>query len=261
MSGATKDVTRRSGGRQGPNIDRAWRRRPMIAVVEQIRRAAELIMEPGAVHELRIPKAGREKTISGYFDDPVIARCAAELDATGKYAGVFITLNPCNPALLARCCNRVQPYVEVTTSDHDILKRSWLLIDCDPKRPTGISSTDQEHGRAITTACGTWDDLRGAGFGDPVVADLGNGAHLLYRLDLPNNQPTTDLIQRVLAGVAACCAPDDVDVDLTVYNPSRICKLYGTMARKGDSTGNRPHRRSCILEIPAHLETLRLEIP
>jgi hypothetical protein len=229
---------------------------------EQMRHAAELIMEPGSVHELRIPKAGREKTISGYFDDPLtLAQCAAELDATGKYAGVYITLNPCNPALLARCCNRVRPYAEVTTSDHDILKRSWLLIDCDPRRPAGISSTDKERGRAITTACGVWDDLRGAGFGDPVVADSGNGAHLLYRVDLANDQRSTDLVQRVLRGIATRCAPYDVDVDLTVYNPARICKLYGTLARKGDSTIDRPHRRSSILEIPTRLEALRVEIP
>jgi hypothetical protein len=228
---------------------------------EQIQRAAALIMEPGSVHELRVPKAGREKTISGYFDDPMkLAQCAAELDASDKYGGIYITLNPCNPALLARCCNRIRPYAEVTTSDHDIRKRSWLLIDCDPKRPAGISSTDKEHGRAITTACGAWDDLRGAGFGDPVVADSGNGAHLLYRLDLPNDQHTTDLIQRVLIGIAARCAPDDIDIDLTVYNAARICKLYGTMARKGDSTSDRPHRRSRVLEIPARLEILRRDL-
>jgi hypothetical protein len=143
------------------------------------------------VHELRVPKAGREKTISGYFDDPIkLALCAAELDATGKFAGVCITLNPCNPALLARRCNRVRPYAEVTTSDHDIRKRCWLMIDCDPKQPAGISSAGKERGRAITTACGVWDDLRGAGFGDPVVADSGNSLHLLYRVDLPNDRWT-----------------------------------------------------------------------
>ncbi len=217
-------------------------------------------MEPGAVHELRIPKAGREKTVSGYFNDPLkLAQCAAELDATGTYAGVYVTLNPCNPALLARCCNRVRSYAEITTSDHDILKRRWLLIDCDPKRPAGVSSTDKEHGTAIATACGVWDELRGAGFGDPVVSDSGNGAHLLYRLEMPNDQRATELLRRVLGGVATRCAPDDVDIDLAVYNASRISKLYGTMARKGDSTADRPHRRSCILEIPASLEILRLE--
>lgn len=189
-----------------------------------------------------------------------LAQCAAERDASGKYAGIYITLNPCEPSLLARCCNRLQPYAEVTTSDLDVLKRSWLLIDCDPKRPSGISSTEKEHGRAIATACGVWDDLRSVGFGDPVVADSGNGCHLLYRLDLPNSQRATERIQRVLSGIAARCAPNDVDIDLTVYNAARICKLYGTMARKGDSTRERPHRRSRILETPGCLEILRSEV-
>jgi len=27
-----------------------------------------------------------------------------------------------------------------------------------------------------------------------------------------------------------------------VFNPARICKLYGTLSRKGDSTPERPHR-------------------
>jgi hypothetical protein len=232
----------------------------MTGAVEQIRCSAELIMEPGAVHELRIPKAGREKTISGYFDDALkLAECAAELDASGKYAGIYITLNPCNHALLARCCNRVRPYADVTTSDHDLLKRSWLLIDFDPKRPAGVSSSKSEHGRAITTACGVWDDLRGAGFGDPVVGDSGNGAHLLYRLDLPNDHDATELIRRTLVGIALRCSPDDIDIDLSVYNAGRISKLYGTMARKGDSTVDRPHRRSRILEIPERFEILRTQ--
>jgi hypothetical protein len=233
---------------------------PAVNDFSEIKRAVNLIMKPGAIHELRVPKAGREKTIAGYFDDPMkLAECAAKLDATGKYSGIYITLNPCNPALLSRCCNRVEAYTETTTSDQDIVRRSWLLIDFDPKRPSGISSTDREHQRAITAACGAWDDLRGSGLGDPVVADSGNGAHLLYRLDCPNDPPTTDLIKRVLAGVAARCAPNDIDIDVSVFNASRITKIYGTMARKGDSTPDRPHRRSGILEIPEHLEVLGLE--
>jgi hypothetical protein len=136
-----------------------------------------------------------------------LTECAAKLDATGKYSGICITLNPCNPALLARCCNRVETYTETATSDPDIIRRRWLLIDFDPKRPPGISSTDREHQRAITAACGAWDDLRGAGLGDPVVADSGNGTRLLYCLDWPNNSPTTDLIKRVLAGVPPAARP------------------------------------------------------
>jgi hypothetical protein len=53
----------------------------------------------------------------------------------------------------------------------------------------------------------------------------------------------------MLAGAATRCGADDVVVDLTVFNAARITKLYGTMTCKGDSTTDRPHRRSRVLEI------------
>jgi hypothetical protein len=214
-------------------------------------------MAAGNVHEVRIPKAGRRGTVAGYFDDA--ERLAdAVLGIDGTVPGVYLTLNPCNPALLARAANRLQDHAQVTTSDTDILRRRWLLIDFDPVRPAGISSTNREHGRAIAAACGAWDDLRGAGFPDPVVADSGNGAHLLYRLDLPNDSGATDLVRGILGGVAAHCAPDDIAIDQTVFNASRITKLYGTMACKGDNLPDRPHRRSRLLEIPDHLAVLEV---
>jgi hypothetical protein len=224
---------------------------------QEMLRACQLLMAPGDVHELRIPKAGRERTISGYFNSAErMAEAVLKLD--GKHPGVYMTLNPCRPELLARACNRLISHAEITTSDPDILFRRWLLIDCDPKRPAGISSTDAEHGRAIAIACGLWDDLRGAGWPDPVVADSGNGGHLLYLIKAPNSAAITQLIQRALRGIAARCAPDDVDVDLTVFNPARIVKVYGTWTRKGDSTPERPHRRSRLLEAPQPLRAMEL---
>jgi hypothetical protein len=145
----------------------------------------------------------------------------------------------------------------VTTSDTDIVGRRWLLVDFDPVRPAGISSTKREHGRAVAAACGARDDLRSAGWPDPVVANSGNGAHLLYRVDLPNDGGSTELVKRVLAGVAVRCATDDVSVDQTVFNAGRITKVYGTMACKGDSLPERPHRRSRLLEIPDDLREYR----
>jgi hypothetical protein len=214
-------------------------------------------MAAGDVHEVRIPKAGRRGTIAGYFTDA--ERLAdAVLAIDGTVPGVYVTLNPCKPELLARAANRLQDCAAVTTSDVDILQRRWLLIDFDPVRPAGISATHKEHGRAISVACGAWDDLRGAGFPDPVVGDSGNGAHLLYRVDLPNDSNATDLVKGILAGVAARCATDDIAVDQTVFNAGRIVKIYGTLACKGDSLPNRPHRRSRLLEIPDDLVVLEV---
>ncbi len=215
---------------------------------EEIIRGLNLLMVPGNVHELRVPKAGRRGTISGYFND-LDALAAAALTLDGQVAGIYITLNPVNSALLARAANRLQERAQVTTGDSDILARHLMLLDFDPVRPSGISSTNAEHGRAITAASGAWDDLRGV-FGDPAaLCDSGNGAHLLYRLNLRNDQNSTELVKCMLAGVATRCGADDVLVDLTVFNAARITKLYGTMTCKGDSTTDRPHRRSRVLEI------------
>jgi len=143
----------------------------------------------------------------------------------------------------------LQDRAQITTSDLDIIERLKIFLDFDPMRPSGISSTDEEHDRAITAACGAWDDLRGT-FGDPAaICDSGNGAHLVYNLALPNDQSSSDLLKRMLAGAASRCGAHDVKLDATVYNASRITKLYGTMTCKGDSTPDRPHRRSRVLEI------------
>lgn len=225
---------------------------------EEVLRACRLLMASGDVHEVRIPKAGRRGTIAGYFNDAE-RLVEAVLAVDGTVPGVYITLNPCNPALLARAVNRLQERAQVATSDADTFRRRWLLLDFDPVRPAGISSTDREHGRSISAACGAWDDLRSAGFPDPVVADSGNGAHLLYLVDLPNDPNAMELVKRILAGVAARCGTEDITVDQTVFNAARIVKLYGTVACKGDNLPERPHRRSRLLEVPDRLGVLEVQ--
>ena len=41
-----------------------------------------------------------------------------------------------------------------------------------------------------------------------------------------------------------------IKIDVSNHNPSRICKLYGTLAQKGANTPERPHRMSRITMIP-----------
>jgi hypothetical protein len=50
-----------------------------------------------------------------------------------------------------------------------------------------------------------------------------------------------------------------VKVDQTVFNASRIVKLYGTVARKGDHTPDRPHRLSRILVAPEEVKVVTRE--
>ena len=55
----------------------------------------------------------------------------------------YFVPNPIKPALLARSMNKAHSIGKnPTTADHDILRRRWLLIDCDPIRPAGISASE-----------------------------------------------------------------------------------------------------------------------
>src|SRR5262245_65225405 len=101
-----------------------------------IRTAIGVLFRAGDVVELRIPKAHRRGTISGYFDSPeYLAYAAADLDGAGQ--AIYVTLNPVNPTLLARSVNRTKDGVRETTSGKDISRRAWLLVDCDAVRPAG----------------------------------------------------------------------------------------------------------------------------
>ncbi|MDA0991661.1 MAG: AAA family ATPase, partial [Verrucomicrobia bacterium] len=158
-----------------------------------------------------------------------------------------------NPALLSRAANRIRPVgKDPTTSDHDITRRHWLMIDFDAIRPAGISATDEEHLAAREKAKQVYVYLRAIGFPSPIAADSGNGAHLMYRIDEPVDDD--GLIHRCLDRLADQFDSDMVTIDRTVFNPARIWKLYGTLAGKGDDTFDRPHRLSKVSFTPASIE-------
>ena len=220
----------------------------------EIRRALDLLLSPGQVTELRAlgastPEYRRPHTVSGYFDDPD-ALAHAATDLAHRAQGVYVVLNPVNPALLARAANRARPMTErdASTADTDVVARHWLPVDADPRRPSGISSTDAEHDAALDRVRRIRDALAAEGWPSPIVADSGNGAHLLYRIDLPVDDG--GLVKRALEALAFRFDDETVGIDQTVFNPARIWKLYGTPARKGDSTVDRPHRLARIVETP-----------
>jgi hypothetical protein len=214
----------------------------------EIVRTLEVIFEPGAVVELRAFK-GRE-TVSGYFEDhKALASEADKLEDKGY--SVYVTLNEVDTALLARASNWARKiYKEPTTSDNDIVRRCWLPLDFDPVRPSGVSATDAEKKAARQRALEVREFLRGLEWPEPIVGDSGNGYHLLYRIHLPNNRESLELVKGILEALDFKFSDKAVEVDVSTCNAARIWKLYGTSARKGDDAKDRPHRRSGLLKVP-----------
>ena len=136
-----------------------------------------------------------------------------------------------------------------TAKDRDIRAYSLMVVDVDPVRqPPGRSASDAEkvEALAVIEAVRAWF----AGIGvHPVLADSGNGYHLLVPLVAATGddvgQAATDA-QRLLVFLDGRFSTPGAKVDRSTFNPSRILKLYGTAAVKGEDTPVHPHRLSAI---------------
>jgi hypothetical protein len=222
--------------------------------------ALAVLFQPGDVVELRIPNCPHNgSTTSGYFRD-LDKLAAAAQHYSGRAAGVYTTINAINPELLARCRDRVQERAKTTTNDADVVRRRWLLLDFDPTRPSGISASAAEHQAALDRARQCRDWLASWGWPAPILADSGNGAHLLHRIDLANNPGARDLVNQCLEAIAWHFTDPVVQVDTSVGNAARIWKCYGTLACKGDHDPERPHRLAQMLEVPDPLHVIPLDL-
>ena len=219
---------------------------------EEIRKAISLLIGDGNLFECRIVVPHKKTQPSGYFkSSDVLIEQLQRMRLSN--ANVYIVLNAIKP----ECYGREQADCFIdgasTTSDNDIAARNWILIDLDSVRPSGTSATDKQVKTAHEKAGMVYRYLQAQGFSEPIVAFSGNGYHLLYRIKMQNNQENKDLLKRFLEALDIMFSDEDVQVDTTVYNAGRICKLYGTMAQKGRNTEAQPHRMSRIAYIPSEI--------
>jgi len=240
--------------------------RPAPKPTDAMREYVALLKKPGETIEIRcIEKGGAIH--SGYYRD--IDRLLHDLEATdarGDIGGCYLVINEIDPALYARRADRMAKLgpKESTTADEVVVRRRWIPFDIDPKvagkKIAGISATDEEHDRAIAKA---WEIrewlMADLGFPDMIVTDSGNGAYVVLPIDLENTPETLELVDRCFSTLEAFKGDDYTEIDRTSKNAARISKLVGTVARKGDNTAERPHRRSRLLHKPTTIEPVPRE--
>lgn len=235
--------------------------------LEDIQKFVNLVMTPGDTYELRVldvkqyglQNGGKEKVWRGFYRSPEALSHDAGW-ASGKAAGVYFTINPILPAMYNLSADELDTKSGLRAAkDEDVVKRTTLVIDCDPERnPKGISSTDEEHAASLARAelIKVWLEQEN-GWPEGISADSGNGGHLVYKIDLPASDG--ELVGRVLDALAAKFSDATIKVDTTLKNASRISKVYGTKACKGSDTPERPHRLSRIISAPEKLEVVPTE--
>lgn len=236
---------------------------------EAVRQAIDVLQAPGGVYEVRVIATSKNKPImSGYFKDAeTVLNEFDNIDLRNR--NVYITLGRVTDDCFARPQSGHFEPNQQATSDPEIVSYRWLFIDFDPVRITNVSSTDAELGKAWELLEVVKAYLQELGFLDPVIAASGNGYHLFYRIDLPNTDENEKLVVKCLKNLSLMFDTDAVKIDTTNSNPSRICKLHGTLAQKGTSTKERPHRMSKLLMVPEPvqitpkeaLQTLASELP
>ena len=225
----------------------------------QVRRALEILHPNGELFEIRVIPDNK-KILSGYFKsiDDAVKALENLTDYQLRDANVYTILGRIHDACYSRKqCNQILQ-VRTTTGDSDIIGLKWLFIDFDPDRPSGTSSTDEELDAARFRAEQVCAFLKRYGFSDPLVGMSGNGYHLLYKISLPKSE--TETIKTFLQTLANLYSDEIISIDTGNFNPSRPCKLYGTVAQKGTGTPERPHRMSYIVQAPEKIQETSLDL-
>lgn len=211
----------------------------------EIRRWHKAFKREGELFEVRLLG---DKTFSGYFTNVEDVITAVTPFDQQKAFQIYFTVNEVNPA----CSSRKQfgVFMQVknsATSKNDIIHRWWLPIDIDVKRPSDVSSTNEEKSYAYTKASEVYKFLQSNGFSTPIVCDSSSGYHLYYPVDLENTDESDTLVHQLFDVLSARFTDDRVKIDKAVTDANRIMRMPGTWGRKGRDSKERPHRMAKVL--------------
>ena len=225
---------------------------------QEIRRTIGLLFPDNKIFEIRV--LGENFTLSGYFNNAdTLLKAFDTVDL--RKTNVYMTLQTLNKQCYARSQrDRFVRKAKASTSDTDIEGYNWLFIDMDPERISDTSSTDEQLQMSFEKAKAVEKYLADQGFSKPIKAISGNGAHLLYPIRIKNDPEGIQIIKSCLEAIAERFTDTGVKIDTVNFNPSRICKLYGTLAQKGSNSAENPYRMSRIVDVPEKLQATPKEL-
>jgi len=210
----------------------------------EVRRSLALLTDFGHAFEVRAvnPPGHAHGVVCRQVEDGL----QAVLDHAG-FAGVYVSINPIRPDAKS-------------ASKATVVARRWLLLDIDPVRPKDTSATEEEKAAGALVVGQVVDYIISLGGPAPVIGSSGNGWHIYYRVELPNDAIAQQIIKAAIHGLADRFDSSEAKIDRATHDAPRIARVPGTWARKGADTSERPHRQACLLNVPEHIEILSLDL-
>lgn len=174
---------------------------------------------------------------------------------------IYFVLNSIDKDCYARPqCERFLKSPKVTTTDSDIIRRKFLLLDFDPIRKSQTNSSDAQFELAHKKAQDVYRFLiKERGFTDSIICISGNGWHIIVPVDLPCDEETNKVIKDFYTYMGSIFSDENVEFDEKVYTNARLTKLYSTWAKKGANVPSNPWRQSKIVYIPKELKPTPIE--
>ncbi|MGC4091382.1 MAG: hypothetical protein QM756_26590 [Polyangiaceae bacterium] len=179
-------------------------------------------------------------------------RLLREAETIRGFNGAYMLVNgPIDPSLSARYeqCQWQRAF-NGRAADRDVRQLRAVFLDCDPVRPKGISSTDEQLHESceVSNAVETWlaDTLGGPA---PIGHGCsGNGYFTLIAIEpVAPTAETTRRIADLLGLLNTKFGTPRVKIDTSVFNPARLMPAPGTWKCKGRDTAERPHRMTSFI--------------
>lgn len=173
---------------------------------------------------------------------PMVKFCL-QWKANKHIKGIYIAPNPSN---LSKGEGK---HTSGLTKDLDVPQSYHLLIDIDPTRRAAdgtkivgskANATAQEKEHAVNKAkeVKSWINETVGTALDPVEVDSGNGIYLHYNFIPPadvDKETVKETIKEIINIIAKRFSDENADIDKSVFNPSRIQRIPGTINRKGNA--------------------------
>ena len=179
-----------------------------------------LILKNHGVNKINIRCIGKSQTKNEIFSTTEADEILQYIKRLEKDFNIYTTFN---------CFDTVE---NNTVSNKDIKKIKFILLDIDPKRPSGTASTDEqkEEAKKVFDNCLQYLEDNNIHY---YTFDSGNGYHALIPIDIECTKENNGIIKELLYHLDSKFSSERARVDTGVHNPARITRLYGTLNTKG----------------------------